>query len=193
MTISLQYTARHDFDLALTHKGNVVTPLTHRSPADAERPSDCGSAAKEIDSVLNVHGVNSTASHTVKSSHTRPVNCYQSRMKNINDRIREAVNADSRTQVEIAAACGVTKATVNDWMQGRTRNIRPENLFALADALGVSARWLATGKGPRIDPLKTPAIKVIADVLCYASVPTQNAVANMVKQIAEEKATYNKD
>jgi transcriptional regulator with XRE-family HTH domain len=114
-------------------------------------------------------------------------------METINYRIRDAIQSDPRTQAEIARACHVTKATVNDWMQGRTKNIRPDNLFALADALGVSARWLATGQGSRTDPLKVPAIKTIADVLCYTSLATQNAVANMVRQIADEQATYNKN
>ena len=53
------------------------------------------------------------------------------------------------TQHGIAKACGISDAAVSQWLSGETQNIRPENLFAAADYLGVSARWLATGREPQ--------------------------------------------
>ena len=52
-------------------------------------------------------------------------------------------------QSELARRVGVSRQAVNDWIKGRSVNIRPETLVRLADALGVEIRWLATGHGPR--------------------------------------------
>lgn len=66
----------------------------------------------------------------------------------IADRIKIALSQSAKlTQRGIANACGISDAAVSQWVSGSTQNIRPDNLFATADYLGVSARWLATGKG----------------------------------------------
>jgi transcriptional regulator with XRE-family HTH domain len=55
---------------------------------------------------------------------------------------------EGTTQARLARAVGVTRASVNDWLQGRAVALKPAHLFAVADALGICPRWLATGKGP---------------------------------------------
>ena len=62
-------------------------------------------------------------------------------------RLKEEREGRSLTQATVALWAGVTKSAVSQWESGG--NIKPENLFAIADKLGVSARWLATAKGPR--------------------------------------------
>jgi transcriptional regulator with XRE-family HTH domain len=52
-------------------------------------------------------------------------------------------------QEDLGAAAGVSKATVSKWERGDTKNMRPAHLFAIAKKLGVEARWLALGDGPR--------------------------------------------
>ena len=49
---------------------------------------------------------------------------------------------------EIAKVCGVTQQAVYAWMRGDVKNLRNENLFALADQTGFEARWIATGETP---------------------------------------------
>lgn len=51
--------------------------------------------------------------------------------------------------VELAGAVGVSISAVLQWLGGTTKGLKPENLFAVSDALGVEARWLGTGKGPK--------------------------------------------
>lgn len=51
------------------------------------------------------------------------------------------------TQAELARACNVKPPSVADWMSGRTKSIEGENLVNAAAKLGVSAKWLATGRG----------------------------------------------
>ena len=41
---------------------------------------------------------------------------------------------------------GMDRQTVHRWIQG-TNRMQPENLFTCADALNISARWLATDIG----------------------------------------------
>ena len=50
-------------------------------------------------------------------------------------------------QKELAAVCGVTEGAVTQWVTGRTVPGRIEAYVALAELLGVSIDWLATGKG----------------------------------------------
>ena len=60
-------------------------------------------------------------------------------------RLRDSRLAAGLTQAQIADACGLTKGAVSAWEQGVTDGILAENLFCVADALHVDARWLATG------------------------------------------------
>lgn len=53
-----------------------------------------------------------------------------------------------KTQAALARPCGVRAPSVNDWISGKTKKIEGENLVNAAAFLGVSASWLATGKGP---------------------------------------------
>lgn len=113
-------------------------------------------------------------------------------MDDINARIRECLDEDQRSQADLARLIGVSRATLNDWKRGRTKNLKMENLFAIADAFGVSARWLATGSGPKRDPLQTPIIRDVAECLATASPATQESFARMAHNIADEIARYRK-
>ncbi len=64
-------------------------------------------------------------------------------------RLAEAMQAAEINASGLAAAVGVTPSAVSQWLSAKTKNLRPEHLFSVADALGVEARWLATGTGPR--------------------------------------------
>jgi transcriptional regulator with XRE-family HTH domain len=61
-------------------------------------------------------------------------------------RLRESRIAAHLTQLQVADACGLTKGAVSAWEQGVTDSILAENLFCVADVLGVDPRWLATGE-----------------------------------------------
>lgn len=50
----------------------------------------------------------------------------------------------------IGRALGLPKQTVHRWMQGSSTP-SPENVFLIADAWRMSARWLATGEGGMLE------------------------------------------
>ena len=73
------------------------------------------------------------------------------------ERLRQAMRYSSErrarpwTQQQLARRTGTGQGTIGGWMGGRSLP-SSKLLFELADALDVSARWLATGKGAMLGP-----------------------------------------
>jgi DNA-binding XRE family transcriptional regulator len=68
------------------------------------------------------------------------------------ERLKRARLAAGMTQQELADACGLTNAMISKCESGLTDAVLAPNLFAMADALRVDARWLMTGQdGERND------------------------------------------
>lgn len=67
----------------------------------------------------------------------------------LGERIRGARDAKKLSQQQLGDAVGVSRAAVSQWESSETKGLRPENLVAVADVLGVSIKWLVTGKGPK--------------------------------------------
>ena len=192
MTISLQDSASNDLNLTLTIQGNRIAPALNRRTPNPERAPKRGFTSEVIDRVFDVHEANSMAWQTHKASDGIRGFCYPYNMESINDRLRQLLAEDPRSDAAIARAIGVSRATIGDWKKGRTKDFKLENLFAIADELNVSARWLATGKGPMRDPLQTPKISSVIDALSTVSPTTQDAIAEMVMKIAEDQGSYKK-
>lgn len=70
------------------------------------------------------------------------------------ERIAKAIAASGKRKGEIAAACGVANSAVTQWISGESKSLRPENLYALAEATGFRAEWIAIGKGPERDSMQ---------------------------------------
>lgn len=68
-------------------------------------------------------------------------------METLGERLEKALAASEKTQTELAAALGISKASVSDWITGKTKNIRMANLVTAAKILDVRTEWLASGKG----------------------------------------------
>lgn len=62
------------------------------------------------------------------------------------NRLRRARLLRGMSQCDLAASLSVHRLTVTRWE--RTGRLNPENLPRVAEALGVSALWIATGEGP---------------------------------------------
>ena len=61
-------------------------------------------------------------------------------------RIRTAMSACGMKSVaELGRRVGLPRQTVHRWINGDTKNMTHENLYRVADALQVRARWLAVG------------------------------------------------
>lgn len=65
----------------------------------------------------------------------------------VGTRIKSARKDLGMTQTTLGKAAGVTKGAVSAWEKGDTKNLKLENLFAIADELNVNARWLAVHQG----------------------------------------------
>jgi len=74
---------------------------------------------------------------------------YVDDMTTLADRINQIMQETGYTLQQLGDMAGVTLQAVAQWRTGQTSNIRMENLFRLADRCGYSARWIATGEGPR--------------------------------------------
>ena len=61
------------------------------------------------------------------------------------ERLRTAVETAGRNKA-VATRAGIHVGTLNNYLAGR--EMRADNLVALADACGVTVEWLATGRGP---------------------------------------------
>lgn len=85
---------------------------------------------------------------------------------------------------QLADAVGVSAAAVTQWEQADTKGLKPENLVAVAHALGVLTDWLATGKGPMHDPVSSEMKELME---AYLSVPpSRRALAHkMLKALHE--------
>ena len=69
----------------------------------------------------------------------------------LSDRIRAALPKGSGlSQSGLAKACGISRASVNAWANGKTDSIDWKFLTTAASYLGVSAHWLSTGEGPML-------------------------------------------
>lgn len=63
-------------------------------------------------------------------------------------RVHQAIEAGYKTG-EIARAAKVTPSAVSQWLSGNTRSLRAESAVGLQTLTGWSAKWWATGIGPR--------------------------------------------
>lgn len=71
---------------------------------------------------------------------------------NLGERVRAAREARGLTRAELARRVKLTSTAVLFLENGKTQDLAGGNVFPMADALGVSARWLVTGKGPMTGP-----------------------------------------
>ena len=78
------------------------------------------------------------------------------------ERIAKAIAASGLKKGEIANACGVANSAVTQWINGDSKSIRPENLYALAKATGYNAEWLAIGEGPETAEGLESNVKMVA-------------------------------
>lgn len=63
----------------------------------------------------------------------------------VHQRIQKARERASLTQAELAAALGAQQPRVSRWE--RNERPRPQRVRQIAEVLGVSVAWLATGEG----------------------------------------------
>jgi transcriptional regulator with XRE-family HTH domain len=84
-------------------------------------------------------------------------------MSLLSERIKEAMGHCGIKGAELAAACGVTAGSISQWRSGLIKNLDAVSCIRAAQAMGVSALWLADGTGKMLDngiaqPVASPAV-----------------------------------
>lgn len=51
------------------------------------------------------------------------------------------------TKADMARACSIKPSSIQDWFNGRTKNLEGSNLFKISELFKCSPMWLAEGKG----------------------------------------------
>lgn len=69
-------------------------------------------------------------------------------MSTLSERVGAALSESGHTQAELAAACGLSGASVNDWLSGKTQTLKAASAQRAASFLGVNILWLTEGRGP---------------------------------------------
>lgn len=67
----------------------------------------------------------------------------------LSDRVKEAIG--KLPVSDVADRLKIHRNAVYQWMDGTTKNLRPEYLFGLAELTGYSAKWIALEKGTKRD------------------------------------------
>jgi transcriptional regulator with XRE-family HTH domain len=78
--------------------------------------------------------------------------------KTIGERIRIARAERNLAQGPLAKACRMTVSALSQIESGATKNPKPANLFAIADALGLEARYLVFGHHDKVVRQLSPSI-----------------------------------
>lgn len=80
-------------------------------------------------------------------------------MRTLSERLAYALENAGMKQIELARAIHVNRTSVNDWLSGKTKNIRGDTLLKIATVLDVDPLWLSTGKGKLVSKWPFPNLK----------------------------------
>lgn len=94
----------------------------------------------------------------------------------LSDRLEDAMKEAGIIKAQLASHCELSPPAITRWCNGTAQAIRPVHLFAAADLLGVNARWLATGEGPRHPES--------ASTLCDVRVTTDKLLEELFRRMA---------
>jgi transcriptional regulator with XRE-family HTH domain len=101
--------------------------------------------------------------------------------KTFGERIEMILAETGLNQVALAKIAGVGKATVTEWISGRSKSPRPDSLFAIEDKLFYAARWLATGEGPKKIERLDPTDSTILTNVSKLPPASKNAVQHFIE------------
>lgn len=107
-------------------------------------------------------------------------------LKSQSQRIAYALRESHIKQIDLARLAGVSRSAASQWVNGEIIKVSAENIFAIADATGFSARWLALGEGPpRNHSTEERANKLLT---LYQRLDERGQAA--VFRVAESESTY---
>lgn len=103
----------------------------------------------------------------------------------LGQRVKHAVDESGLTGEQIGVRIGCSREAISQWINGPTKNIKNELLFAFADVTGFRARWIATGEGPQrgCDEPAIEAIRRVVRVMEKLPSPYQALAVKLVEQL----------
>ncbi len=69
-------------------------------------------------------------------------------LKTTGERVSYALETAGLTPAAAAKQLKCSREAIQQWISGKTKNIKNELLFSFSDLTHFEARWIATGKGP---------------------------------------------
>ena len=71
-------------------------------------------------------------------------------LSTLRERLLDAMSHPKKiTGAALAKACGISAPSVSDWLTGKSKSMDGGNLIDAAEFLGVRAKWLIKGVGPK--------------------------------------------
>lgn len=107
-------------------------------------------------------------------------------MNTLGERVAIAINESGISVKDVAAACRATVQAIYAWKRGEVKDLRNDNLFALADITKFEARWIATGQGPDRPPSDRKE-KALLDLYRASDERGRSAIIG----VAESQSSYN--
>lgn len=99
----------------------------------------------------------------------------------LHDRLLLALREKQMKAAHLAKACDVSRATVSDWLSGKTKEISGRSLILATKALQVEPLWLLNGRGPmRPEPSIDPG---------PALTPRQRALLDLYESLTDDQAS----
>ena len=109
-------------------------------------------------------------------------------MTPLSKRVEQAEEAGF-TQAALARAAGITTGAVAHWATGRTKTLKSSVAQKLADATRWSAKWWATGEGPREQaPNYGPIARKVAALVDQLTPEEQETALRVVTSLLPEVA-----
>ena len=99
----------------------------------------------------------------------------------LSERISAARTCAGLSRGDITKRCRISQAAVSGWENGSVKDLRNKHLFALADATGCSARWIATGKG---GPRDTSEFGELTELYSRCSDANRRKMLRLAREIA---------
>lgn len=103
----------------------------------------------------------------------------------LGERVKHAVVESGLSAEQIGARIGCSREAISQWINGPTKNIKNELLFAFCDVTGFRARWIATGEGPErgYEETAIEAIRRMVRVMEKLPAPYQELAVKLVEQL----------
>lgn len=110
-------------------------------------------------------------------------------MNTLADRLKIALEAKGLKQIDLVKATGAKGSSVSNWLSGKTKNLKGDNLVKAASLLGVSIDWLADGIGEMTPPsfFQSVSMRDLAKLPEHAQSDLEDIIKMMLQKYVYSK------